>query len=82
MYLLVISRDTIASLIGLKVNDPRSYGVADMVIGVFLLWFDLIGWIRVGEATGTPWNDDWSRKEVLVLVERDEAKVVAMDAIV
>lgn len=50
-----------------------------MVMGMVLFWLDkdLMDWIRIGEATGTPWKE-----EVLTLVERDEDKVVVMDAIV
>ena len=47
---------------------------------------DLIGWRRRdGEEIGTPWKEDWSKKEVLVLVlgleEREEVRVVAIVAI-
>ena len=52
-----------------------------MVMGVVLFWFDLGEWILIGDEIGTPWKDDWSKKEVLVLLQRDEVKVVVMDAI-
>ena len=50
-------------------------------MGVVLFWFDLGEWILIGDEIGTPWKDDWSKKEVLVLLQRDEVKVVVMDAI-
>ena len=62
-------------------KDPRSYGAADIVIVMFRFGFDLTVWIRTGDVTGTPWKDEWSTKEVLALVERDDVKAVAIDAI-
>jgi hypothetical protein len=78
MYRLVISRDTIDSLMGSNLNEFRLYGgdaAADMETErwLWLCGVDLMGWRR------RDWED--SKKEVLGFEEREGAKVVAMVAI-
>ena len=85
MYRRVISRDTIDSLMGSNLNDPRSYAgdwaAADTELD------DLRCWTRDGDEIGAPKRDDdggWeSRKEDLDLGlgKREGVKVAAIVAI-
>lgn len=83
MYLLVISRETIDSLIGSNLNDLRSYGGDEKAetVNWWFCWPDLIGWRRDAVEIETPLKDDSKKLVVLGLEEREEAKVVAMVAI-
>jgi hypothetical protein len=57
MYLLVISLDTIDSLIGSNLKAFRSYGGDDMEMETFGDDDDFVGCIRsVGFEMGVPWK--------------------------
>lgn len=82
MYLLVISLDTIDSLIGSNLKAFRSYGGDDMEMETFGDDDDFVGCIRsVGFEMGVPWKEEEVSKgeSFWDFVER-EVRVVAMVA--
>lgn len=86
MYLRVISRETMDSLMGSKANPLRSYGggEADMEIACGATE-DLAGWWtrrEEGGAKGVPWKEEESKKaRVWGLEVRVEAMVAIFNEI-
>lgn len=82
MYLLVISLDTIDSLIGSNLKAFRSYGGDDMEMETFGDDDDFVGCIRsVGFEMGVPWKEEEvSKVESFWDFVAREVRVVAMVA--